>query len=74
VSLNLSPAANGTFLVTFNVCNAGGHYLSADSHSASICEYSAALHVFETTSLVDAFNPLSKPFLIAVQKDRPPQF
>jgi hypothetical protein len=73
VSLNLSPAANGTFLVTFNVCNAGGQHLSADSHSASMCEYPTVLHVFETTSSVDGFKPLSKPFLIAVQKDRPPQ-
>jgi hypothetical protein len=73
VAVNHSPAANGTFLLTFDVCNAGGHHLSVNSDSVSICEYPVALHIFETTSSVDGFKPLSKPFLIAVQKDRPPQ-
>jgi hypothetical protein len=72
-SFNLSPAANGTFLVALNVCDTAGHCLSADSHLASICQYPTILHVFEATSSVDDFKPLSRPFLIAVQKDHPPQ-
>jgi hypothetical protein len=73
VSLNLSLAATGTFLATFNVCNAGGHCLSASSHSAGICEYPTLARLFEVTSSVPDFKRPSKPFLIAFQKDRPPQ-
>ena len=73
MSINLPPASDGTFLLTLDVCNAGGHHLSVDSDSASICDQPSALLIFEPTTSVEIIRPVFKPYLISIQKDRPPQ-
>jgi hypothetical protein len=73
MSINLAPASHGTFLLTLDVCNAEGHPLSANSDSASICEQPFTPCVFELTTSIEIIKPVFKPYLISIQKDRPPQ-
>lgn len=73
MSINLAPASHGTFLLTLDVCNAGGQHLSVNSDSASICEEPSTPCIFEVTTSVEIIKLVFRPYLIAIQKDRPPQ-
>jgi hypothetical protein len=72
MSIDFSPAAKGTFLLTLDVCNAG-HHLSINSESPCICEYPSSLHVLEMISSVDGFKASFLPFVTVLRKDRPPK-
>jgi hypothetical protein len=73
VSFNLPIVRHGKFLMTLDVCDAGGHCLSSGSESACIYVSPVELRVFEAISLVTASKPSLAPLLFAFQKDRPPQ-
>ena len=71
--INLAPDSHGTFLLTLDVCNAGGHHLSVNSDSAIICEEPSTPCAFDLPTSVEIIKPVFKSYLIAIQKDRPPQ-
>jgi len=50
--INLTQDSHGTFLLTLDVCNAGGHHLSVNSDSASICEQPSMPSVFDLATSV----------------------
>ncbi len=73
VSINFSPAANGTALVSLDVCSAGAHSLAPNSESVCLSESLVTVRLFELTSTVAVVRPVLKPLLFAFKKDRPPQ-
>ncbi len=74
LSITLSPAGDGTFLVALDVCNASN--AAADSAvSAMPVVHEGHCNVLgaEFMGLIEVMPPLLHRFLIASQEDHPPQ-
>lgn len=71
-SINLSPAAEGSSLITLDSCHAG-HPLSVNAESPCICEHINVLNVVEAESSIDGVPSSLRHFFTTFRKDRPPR-
>jgi hypothetical protein len=72
VSINITPTAEGMFLMSLDVCHSGNPS-SVSPQSPFIFENVAALYVHEGITSVDGLTTLFRLFITTARIDRPPQ-
>jgi len=68
-----APSDSGSFLVTLDVCNASGSFLSVNADCPAIQECSLNIVPLVFLEYLDEVRPLFNPSVIISKQERPPQ-
>jgi len=68
-----AKAGSGPSLVTLDVCNTSGVFLSGDADTPSLHEAFCGPILYESASNLETIKALVVPFRFALQLERPPQ-
>lgn len=74
ISINISLADNGAYIVTLDVCHASGSSLSLDSHMPVIDEHPCKICPLEFVGFAGMSKQRSELDILSFQLERPPRF
>ncbi|GBE00454.1 hypothetical protein BMS3Abin07_02505 [bacterium BMS3Abin07] len=73
LSITLSPAKDGTFIVSIDVCSTQGNSIPSNSHTAYICPVTAPVNPDNGIEFMDHVPECLSTYIIAYRLEHPPR-